>query len=79
MVQRPLKSIDFANVVILVFAFFGKINLSSHNLLGFFDGLMIFVICSIPYAPSRSNHYVDKVGGYHKVLICILNFPNASP
>ena len=29
--------------------------------------------------PSRSNHYVDKVGGYHKIWICTLNPPNASP
>ena len=33
----------------------------------------------IPRAPSRSNQYVDNVGGYHTILIRIRNFPNAPP
>ena len=28
---------------------------------------------------SRIDHYVNKVGGYHQILICTLNAPNASP
>ena len=32
---------------------------------------------SIPRAPSKSNHYVVKVGGCLKTLICTLNPPNA--
>ena len=44
--------------------------------LSFFYDCLIF---SIPRAPSRSNHYVDKVGGYHESLICILNSPMLSP
>ena len=31
--------------------------------------LVICLICSIPCAHSKSNHYVENVGGYHKILI----------
>ena len=41
--------------------------------------LSFFFCFSIPRAPSRSSHYVGKVGGYNRVLICTLNPPNGSP
>ena len=77
LVQPLFKSIDLANAVISVSVLFQK-NVIRHKtwwdvlFFGFFD-------FSIPRAPSRSNHYVDKVGGYHKMLICTLNSPNAFP
>ena len=77
-VQRPFKSID---LVILVFVFFWTNTFSSPNLMGcwFLRFVDDFPFFSIPHAPSRSNHYVDKVGGYHKVLIYTLHLLNAFP
>ena len=69
-----------ANAVILVFVWFEKAmflpNICWYLCLYF---LMFILIWSIPCAPSRSNHYVEKVGGHHRMLICTLDFLNASP
>ena len=43
---------------------------------GFFDD---FEMLSISHVPSKSQGYVEKVGGYHIILIGTLNPPNASP
>ena len=43
------------------------------------DFSMFCLTSSIPGALSRSKHYVGKVGEYHKISICTLNPPNASP
>ena len=81
MVQRPLKSIDLTNAVILVSVLFEKTHLWSQNLLEcwIFHVFNDFLIFATPRAPSKSNHYVHKVGGYLIILICTLNPPNASP
>ena len=52
-----------------LFVFSKKIDFSSQNLLDvvFCDVPMAFWIFSIPSAPSRSNHYVDKVVGVRGV------------
>ena len=34
---------------------------------------------SISRVPSRSNHYLEKVGGMYTVLIGTLNAPNGPP
>ena len=76
-----LKSIDLANAVILVFVFFEKEKVFLFKTcwdVGFSD-FTYFLLSSIPHAPSRSNDYVDEVGGFHRILICTLNSPNASP
>ena len=41
--------------------------------------MFLFSAFLIPRALSSSNHYVDKLGGYHEVWICTLSPPNASP
>ena len=58
-----------------------KTFISSQNLLEFYIFKLFndFLKFPIPPAPSRSNHYVDKAGGYHNILICTLNPSNASP
>ena len=73
---------DLANAVILVFVLLGGIYIFAFpKLAGMLDFVfsIMFVIVSTPRAPSRSNHYGDKLGGYHKMLICTLNPPSASP
>ena len=42
----------------------------------FFDD---FWICSISGVPSKSNGYLENVGGYYKILIGTLNPPNDPP
>ena len=39
----------------------------------------IFSGFSISRVPSRSNHYLEKVGGMHTILLGTLNAPNAQP
>ena len=43
---------------------------------GFFT-YVLFV--SISRVPSRSNHYLEKVGGMYTILIGTLNAPNGPP
>ena len=39
----------------------------------------VFLICSISGVPSKSNGYLENVGGYYKILIGTLNPPNDPP
>ena len=79
-VRGGFKSIDLAIAVILVFSIFWGFHFRPQTCwnVDFHLFSMLFNF-PIPCATSRSNHYVDKVGGYHKILICIWNPPNASP
>ena len=45
----------------------------------FVDSFKEFWNCSIPCAPSRFNHYVYKVGGYHIYFDLYPKFPQCSP
>ena len=38
-----------------------------------------FLFFSTSRVPSRSNHYLEKVGGMYTILIGTLNAPNGSP
>ena len=78
-VQPPFKSMDLANVVILVYAFCLFFRPQTCSDVRVFISSMPCSFCSIPCTASRSNHYVDKVGVYHRILICTLDPPNASP
>ena len=68
LVQPPFNSIDAVHAVILESLYFSKNLFSVPKLAGVLDVSIfhLFLIFSIPRAPSRSNHYVDNVGGYHK-------------
>ena len=45
----------------------------SHMCFYIFSGLLISRV------PSRSNHYLEKVGGMYAILIDTLNAPNGPP
>ena len=68
---------DIANDIFLILALFGKVCCFVPELAGMLD-FNDFFIFSIPRVPSRSNHQVEKVGGYHEILIGTLNSPNDS-
>ena len=42
----------------------------------FFTYFQFFLISRVP---SRSNHYLEKVGGMYTILIGTLNAPNGPP
>ena len=79
--QRPFKSIDLPmrSFCFLFFSWENQFAFQNWRGCCIFRFSNDFLIFSIPRAPSRSNHYVDKVGGYHRILICTLNPPDASP
>ena len=73
--------IDLASAAILVFVLFEKMHFFVSTIVGMLKVLIcsVFVKFWIPRATFRSNHYGDKVGGYHILLTCTLNSPNTSP
>ena len=70
--------VDLANGFDLVLSFFENFGWCP-KLAWMFVILNVFLILSVPQVPSRSNGYVERVGGKHEILIGTLNFPNASP
>ena len=53
-----------------------SIHFSDFSHMWFFTYFLVF---SISRVPSRSNHYLEKVGGMYTILIGTLNAPNGPP
>ena len=66
--MRSFCSAYFVEKSDLVFSDFSR--------MWFFTYFMVF---SISRVPSRSNHYLEKVGGMYTTLIGTLNAPNGPP